>query len=366
VVKVADRIILGFNILAVAALLFSYLAPVVNPSRFFAPALFGLAYPYLFLLNLVLVCYWLIRLKKEILLSLLAILLGWNHLVNLLPLNLKTSEIPATIPSSRLFRVLSFNVRAFDRFEWDRDPDTRGGIFGFIEGQEPDILCFQEYYSSEKRGQTRQDIAGLLRSLPESAVYYTTDPANRRGLGIATFSRYPIVKQSRIPFHSVANAAMYTDIVFREDTIRVFNVHLQSIRFRRENYAFMDTVRITYNDRQLREIRDIGSQLRIAFARRAEQADMISNYISESPYPVILAGDFNDTPHSYAYRKIRKGLMDSFRKAGRGFGNTYVGDLPSFRIDFILYSAPLVPFDFTRMKAVYSDHYPVACWFYLP
>lgn len=364
--RVTDRIILGFNILAVAALLFSYLAPVMSPSRFFAPALFGLAYPYLLLFNLVLVCYWLIRLRKEILISLIGILLGWSHLTNLLPFNLKQSEIPETIPSSRLFKVLSYNVRTFDRFEWDRDPDTRGGILGFVEEQEPDILCFQEFYTSEKRGQTRQEISSLLRFLPESAIYYTNDPANRRGLGIATYSRYPILRQSRIPFHSLGNAAMYTDILFRQDTIRVFNVHLQSIRFRRENYAFMDTVRLSYNDRQMSEIRDIGSQLKTAFVLRSEQADMISNYIRESPHPVILMGDFNDTPQSYAYRKIRKGLDDAFRKAGRGFGNTYAGDLPSFRIDFILYSKPLVPFDFARIKSVYSDHYPVACWFYLP
>jgi len=364
--RIADRIILGFNFLAVAALLFSYLAPLVNPSRFFTPALFGLAYPYLLLANLVLVCYWLIRLKKEILISLLGILVGWNHLNNLLPLNPKRSEVPENITSSRLFKVLSYNVRTFDRFEWDRDPDTRGGIFGFIKGQEPDIVCFQEYYASGGRGQTQEEISGLLRFLPESAIYFTTDPANRGGLGIATYSRYPIIKQSRIPFHSVANAAMYTDIRFREDTIRVFNVHLQSIRFRQENYAFIDSVRISYNDRQLREIKDIGSQLKTAFALRSEQAEMISNYIRESPYPVIVTGDFNDTPQSYAYRQIRKGLHDAFRQSGRGFGNTYAGELPSFRIDFILYSKPLVPFDFNRMKEVYSDHYPVSCWFYLP
>lgn len=364
--RIADRIILGCNILGAAALLFSYLAPLVNPSRFFAPALFGLAYPYLLLVNLILVCYWLIRLKKEILISLLAVLAGWNQLNNLVPLNLKRSEVPENISPSRQFKVLSYNVRTFDRFEWNRDPDTRVGIFGFIEAQEPDILCFQEYFVSGSRGQTHEEISAMLRFLPESSVYYTTDPANRGGPGIATYSRYPIIRQSRIPFHSVANAAMYTDIRFREDTIRVFNIHLQSIRFGPENLAFMDTARISYNERQLREIKAIGSQLKTAFVLRAEQADMISNYIRESPYPVIVTGDFNDTPQSYAYRKIRKGLQDAFRKAGRGFGNTYAGDLPSFRIDYILFSKPLVAFDFNRMKEVYSDHYPVSCRFYLP
>ncbi len=99
---------------------------------------------------------------------------------------------------------------------------------------------------------------------------------------------------------------------------------------------------------------------------RAEQSEMIANYIKDSPYPVVVMGDYNDTPQSYAYRKIKKGMHDAFKVAGRGFGNTYAGELPSLRIDYIMYSNPMVSYQFKRLKPDYSDHFPITTWLYLP
>jgi endonuclease/exonuclease/phosphatase family metal-dependent hydrolase len=364
--KFADRVILILNISAAAGLLISYVAPLINPAKFFFPALFGLAYPFLLVANLVFFSYWLIRLRKEVFVSLVVVLLGWNDLNNLLPLRFKSDEIPGTEEAPLIFRVLSYNVRGFDIYHWTRDPDTKNEIFDFIHLQNPDILCFQEYYTSARKGQTQADLSRKLERIPESAVYYTTDPANRNGFGIATYSKFPIIKRSRIPFNSSFNAAMYTDLLVGHDTIRVFNIHLQSIRFQEDNYAFMDTVRLKYSSDQMREIKSIGSRLKTAFVLRAEQASVISNYIRDSPYPVLVMGDFNDTPQSFAYRKIKKGLHDAFRSAGRGFGNTYAGELPSFRIDHILYEEPMVPCQFKRIKTDYSDHYPVTTLLCLP
>ncbi len=364
--KLADRIILILNALAATGLLVAYLAPLVNPSKAIIPALFGLAYPFLLILNLLLLCYWLIQLKKEIFISLIVILLGWNHLNSLLPLNFKEKKIPESSSPDRMVKALTFNVRGFDRYKWTSDPKIKEEILEFIKQQNPDILCFQEYYTSTRKGESHADLSKELQSLPESAVYYTSDQANRNGFGIATFSRYPIIKKSRIPFNSSSNAAMYTDILFQSDTIRVFNIHLQSIRFKQEDYAFIDTVRLKYSNEQIRGMRNIGSQLKKAFTLRADQSVMIANYIKESPHPVIVMGDFNDTPQSYAYRKIKKGMHDSFRVAGRGFGNTYSGEMPSFRIDFIMYSNPIISYQFKRIKTGYSDHFPIMTWLYLP
>ena len=363
--KFTDRLILILNIISAAGLLVAYLAPVVNPAKFFFPALLGLAYPYLLMVNLLFLCYWMIRLKKEVLISLLVILIGWNQLNNLLPMGSKNHKIPEQVDTTTIFKVLSYNVRGFDRYHWRNNSNTRSEIFDFIEKQDPHILCFQEYYTSGKRGETQADLSGYLYHFPESAIYYTTDPANRTGVGIATYSRFPMIKRSRIPFNSSFNAAMYTDLLIQQDTIRVFNIHLQSIQFRQENYAFIDTARFTYNRDQMREIKSIGSRLKVAFSLRADQASMIANYIKDSPYPVIVMGDFNDTPQSFAYRKIRKGLHDAFRKAGRGFGNTYSGEMPSFRIDHIMYGDPLIPYQFKRIKTDYSDHFPITSWFSL-
>ncbi len=352
--------------ISVAALMFSYFAQIINPSKFFLPALFGLAYPYLLLINLIFLFYWIILLKKELLISLIVILLGWNHLNNLLPFSGRNHEIPANTDTGRMFKVLSYNVRGFDRYKWTNDPLTKDEIFSFIQKQAPDIICFQEYYTSSRKGERQSDIARQLSQFPQSDVYYTNDPANRNGFGIATFSRFPVLKRSRIPFNSSNNAAMYTDHLILGDTIRVFNIHLQSIMFREDNYAFLDTARLKYSNEQMQGIKSIGSRLKTAFVLRAEQASMIANYIKESPHPVMVMGDFNDTPNSFAYRKIKKGLQDSFRLAGKGFGNTYAGELPSFRIDHIMVGEPLVPYQFKRIKIKYSDHFPVTSMIYLP
>jgi endonuclease/exonuclease/phosphatase family metal-dependent hydrolase len=364
--KITDRIVLILNILGGAAMLLAYLAPVINPSRMVLPALFGLAYPYLLMLHLLFIAYWLIRLKKEILISFVIILLGWNHLNNLVPIQFRAEEIPVNASPESYLKVLSYNVRGFNIYQWSQEPEAKEEIFKFLESRQLQLVCFQEYYTSTKSGQTHEYNSRQLDFLPYNAVYYAADPANRNGFGIATFSKYPILKKSRIPFSSSSNAAMYTDILFRDDTIRVFNIHLQSIQFQKDNYAFLDTARFKYNNEQINELRAIGSRLKTAFSMRAEQANVIANYIHDSPHPVVVMGDFNDTPQSYAYRKIKKGLDDSFRKAGRGFGNTYAGELPSFRIDYILYGPPLLSADFKRTKTDHSDHYPISTRLFIP
>ena len=364
--KITHSLILVLNIISAAALLFSYLAPLINPANFVLPALFGLAYPYLLMINMVFVLFWMLHLKKEVLISLLVILIGWNHLNNLLPLSGKNHNVPETLNQEELFKVLSYNVRGFDRYHHAKDPDAKNAIFNFISEESPAILCLQEYYTSDRSGQRQADYDQLLKPLKHSAVHYSNDPANRRGFGIATYSDFPIVKRSRIPFNSSSNAAMYTDHLVAGDTLRVFNIHLQSIMLRKENYDFIDTARLKYSNEQVQEIRSIGSSLSNAFVQRASQADMIANYIQESPHPVLVMGDFNDTPQSYSYRKIRKGLKDAFRKAGKGFGHTYAGELPSFRIDYILTGEGMSTYNFRRIKKDCSDHFPITCLVQFP
>jgi len=364
--KITGKIILILNLLAAAGLLLSYLAPLVNPSKFFFPAILGLAYPYLLALNLIFLCFWLIKLKKEVLISLVVVLLGWNHLNNLIPITGKHREVPDHVSQDRRFRVMSYNVRGFDRYHWTKDPDTRLAIFRFIDEQDPDVVCFQEYYTYIYKGRTQADIAGHLDQYPESAIHYTSNTVGTNGYGIATYSKFPIIKRSRIPFSASTNTAMYTDLLISGDTVRVFNVHLESIRFRKDNYDFIDTLKLSTSSEHIRGLRSIGSRLKTAYSLRADQATMISNYIRDSPHPVVVLGDFNDTPQSYAYRKIRKGLKDAFRQSGRGFGNTYAGDLPSFRIDHIFVEEPLEVYGFSRIKTEHSDHYPIFSTVCLP
>jgi len=157
--KFTDRVILILNILGAVAMLMAYLAPLVNPARIVIPALFGLAYPYLLMMHLAFICFWLIRLKKEILISVIVVLLGWNHLNNLLPINFRTSEIPVNSSQDRFLKALSYNVRGFDIYQWSKEPEAKKEIFKLLETQEPQLVCFQEYYTSSKIGQSHSSLS---------------------------------------------------------------------------------------------------------------------------------------------------------------------------------------------------------------
>jgi endonuclease/exonuclease/phosphatase family metal-dependent hydrolase len=128
-------------------------------------------------------------------------------------------------------------------------------------------------------------------------------------------------------------------------------------------HSFFEEITQSDDNEALTEVKNITLSLRKAFARRALQAEAVKNHISKSPFPVIVAGDFNDTPVSYSYRKIRKGLNDSFVNSGYGAGFTYKGNYPPNRIDYILYNKSLVNSNFEIIKLKYSDHYPIMAYF---
>jgi endonuclease/exonuclease/phosphatase family metal-dependent hydrolase len=184
--------------------------------------------------------------------------------------------------------------------------------------------------------------------------------------GLALFCKYPMVNRGRIDLESGTSTCCYADILFREDTLRVYNLHLQSTRLSDQQYGFLDTLKLRYDDQQMEEFRDLSVRLRDAFVKRAAQADIVKTHTDSCPYPLILCGDFNDTPVSYTCRTIRKGLQDVFAEAGWGVGRTYVGRFPSFRIDYIFCSDAFEALHFNNKKLRLSDHYPVTGFLRLP
>lgn len=154
--------------------------------------------------------------------------------------------------------------------------------------------------------------------------------------------------------------AIYTDVLIGGDTVRIFNIHLQSYKIDPRKYAIIESPGID-DERDLKEMREIGSKLKRAFQFRAGQVREIREIIEKTHYPVIICGDFNDTPVSYAYQQILGDRNDAFVKAGSGFGRTYIGKLPSFRIDNIFYSDDFKAYNFKTVGFRMSDHLPVSC-----
>jgi endonuclease/exonuclease/phosphatase family metal-dependent hydrolase len=235
-------------------------------------------------------------------------------------------------------------------------------VLAFLKGQKPDILCLQEFYIN---GDPVLKDSSFKSSL--GGGYYShmkmIGSGQNHYYGIATYSRYPIVGRGEINHQGSSSLSIYTDIVIKKDTFRIFNNHLQSFRLRSIEKSFLEEMTTPDEKETLDEIKSLSVSLKKGFIRRAKQAQTVKEKVNSSPYPVIVAGDFNDTPVSYSYRRIRKGLNDSFVSSGYGAGFTYKGNYPPNRIDYILFDNSLDCRVFNIIRVRYSDHYPIAAYF---
>jgi endonuclease/exonuclease/phosphatase family metal-dependent hydrolase len=308
--------------------------------------------------NLLFVLYWLLIKSRALFISLFAVLIGFDNLHNQIQLNLFQTEVPA---GAQKLRVLSFNARLFDLYDWTGNPRTRDKIFEMVQEESPDILCFQEFYTSSKRNRNNLDTLLLLQKATNSHVAYTETLRESDHWGIATFSTYPVVNKGSIFFHEQTNnLCIFTDLKIGEDTVRVYNVHFQSNRFKREDYEFLGNPNAKpSNDEKIIASRNIIRRLQVGATKRARQVKVVAEHIENSPYPVIVCGDFNDPPASFTYNKISKGLKDAFTESGWGLGNTYNGLFSVLRIDYLLHDSRMVGTSYKTIKKNLSDHYAI-------
>ncbi|MEO5571126.1 MAG: endonuclease/exonuclease/phosphatase family protein [Bacteroidia bacterium] len=343
---------------------FSAIAPYVSPQKSWVLAFTGLGFPFIYTLNLFFLFFWIIKRKKLFIIPLIPFLMGLKMVPTIVQIgNSGTKEIAD--PKTSL-KIMSFNARSFDLYNWlgnfTGKSKIRARIFEMIKKESPDVVCFQEFYTCDSgKFQTvkimMQDIGMHYAHVVLPVNLYRIDH-----WGMATFSKYPLLNKSVIDFnHKGSNLCLYADMIAGNDTVRIYNCHLQSIRFGQEDYKFMNQIGYNIEEENTNGIKKILSRLKIAFAKRALQADTVAANVRLSPYPVIFCGDFNDTPTSYSYKTLSENLSDAFRESGNGLGTTYIGAFPAFRIDFILHSPQIKSYDYTTIKQKLSDHYPITC-----
>ncbi len=354
--KVLYKILLFINAIFAFSLLFAYLAVHISPDVFALPAFFGLAFPYLLLINIILVIIWISLLRFEALISVFVIAIGFTHFSNYIKISKPSGNKTDT------FKVLSYNVRLFNYFEKKSSSNSEKNIFEFLKSQKPEIICLQEFFivgnPSEKEAAINKAIGGKYYS------HIKVLGSGKNSLyGIATFSKYPIIRRGEIIHPKSSSLSIYTDILISRDTFRIYNNHLQSFRLKRMEHSFIEEMTASNEKETVNEIMSLSTSLKTGFVRRAQQSESLKEHINRSPFPVIVIGDFNDTPVSYSYRKIRKGLNDSFINSGYGAGFTYKGNYPPNRIDYILYGKTLINSYFEIIKVKYSDHYPIVAYF---
>lgn len=336
------------NSLAVFALILSYSSVYIPPDYFWIPSLFGLAYPIILAINLLFILFWLLFKPRYILLSLIFILLGWGFLVRYFQFKEKTSDTTD-------IKVLSYNVRHFLGNGTEKRKENADKIIAFLEEQDADIICLQE---ARLRKNSIFNLPATVKSL-ETIKHYQFARSSTT-YGSVTMTRYPIINMEEIRFENSRNITICTDVLIGKDTVRIFNVHLQSYQIDPDRYSIFDSPGID-EEEDLKEVREMGSKFRNAFQLRAEQVREIRKHIDESPYHVIVCGDFNDTPASFSYKKLNDGLKDAFVCSGKGIGRTYIGKLPSFRIDYIFHSQKFQSYNFETLDFELSDHLPIKC-----
>ncbi len=358
------RIVWVLNVFALIGLAFSYLAAYVSPRTIWWLALCGLGYEIMLVINLIFVAYWALTRNKKIWFSLILVLLGIGKIFSIIQFNSQSKD-EVTLRDENYLKVMSYNVRLFDLYNWFHNNETRANIFNFLHSESPDIICFQEFYSTDRKKPEfrNSDTLKYYLNSKYTHIEYTLSLRKTDHWGIATYSKYPIVKKQEVHFAKKGgNVFIMSDIKIGKDTIRVFNTHLESVHFGWNSYKFIEN--LNNDDVQQDEFRGgitILRQLKKAFVKRATQVEILHDSIEASPYPVLICGDFNDTPSSYSYEILSDDLNDAYKSSGRGLGKTYSGPFPSFRIDYIFHDDKIKSTAFRTIHKNLSDHYPVSC-----
>ena len=344
------------------ALLLSCLSVHVDPVTFWPLAIFGILFPWLVMgVALVLIVHG-FRKRRLHLWCAVAFAFAVPHFDEYAKLSGSVKE-PAGIKQA--FTVMSWNVRLFDLYNWTHNQQTRDEMMDLIRVEDPDILCMQEFLNVGKNNplMVRDTLLSSYR-YTQVAEAYTAHTRGDHSMGIAIFSTRPIVAQGTLHFpDELNNLCLWADIAVGGDTIRVYTAHLASLRFGDNDYQFIRSLETgagkdsiaTAGTRILRRMKN-------AFLRRSAEVAQIIAHMKSSPWPVLYCGDLNDTPMSYSYHElVRSGLTDAFVESGRGFGSTYIGDAPSFRIDQIMHGPQFRSWGFRTLPDELSDHRAITC-----
>jgi len=342
------------NIGTAFVLLLAYLAPFVPPDFFWPLSFFGLAYPYLVLINFIFLVIWILQRSKKILLPLATLLLGFYNFTNTFQL------IPRTQSHDQGIKVMSFNAHGFSSDLRNKRTNTPK-VLEYFKSSGAEIICLQEASRARTGPLSAQGITDAL-----SGINYYQRASVSTDASSVILSKYPIINFGEIRFQGSSNLVLFSDIKISDrQTIRVYNCHLQSYSIDPDDYSIIDSVGVVPGGKQIKDARRVSYKIKTGFKIRALQARKVADHIRRSPYPVIVCGDFNDTPVSYAYRKVRGELKDTFVEAGWGISNTYNGVLPSFRIDYILCSQKFKVRNYVRDRVYLSDHFPVCSQLFL-
>lgn len=324
-------------------------APCTNPNSWWIPALSGLFMPGIIFINLFLFIFWASHKKLWMLLPFITIICNYNYFSGMFQSPWK-KDISYT--QGNELTIASYNVEGFFWIVRNIQYDIKK----IVEENNIDILCIQEH--CEDSEQDSIAVKGRF-GLPYRCVFFNRQTA-WANFGLSIYSRYPIIRYGEINFNSEKNNSMWADILIGKDTIRVFNNHLQTTDVSMNGKKYEEYRSVKDWKGQARTLVNIVEQLKANFVIRASQAVQVRNIIDTTRYPVIVCGDFNDTPVSFAYNHIAgNNLTDGFRDRGKGYGHSFNGIKGLLRIDFISYDKSFTGLVYDSPHLPWSDHNPI-------
>jgi endonuclease/exonuclease/phosphatase family metal-dependent hydrolase len=329
--RLTEKMVFVLNTIASTVLLLSFILPYLPPKTFSFFSVLSLGVPLLILLNVLFFIYWLVKIKRQLLLPLFVLIIGYllhGSLYKFSASNENSEENDLT--------VMNFNVRLFNLYNWIKDEDLASKTQEFLKTESPDVLCIQEYHPN----------GAIDLSFYKYRYEKLSGKVTKHGQVI--LSKYPIVNSGSVEFPETPNNAIYADIVKDVDTIRIYNIHLESLRIDTD----VEKLKMESSERLFKLA---GS----TFKRQQFQTELFLMHKNKCSYKKIISGDFNNTAYSYVYRKIKGNLNDTFKEAGNGFGRTHDFKFFPLRIDFILAEKDFVVNRFKTYDTHLSDHFPI-------
>ena len=352
-----DKLIRIFSLALGISLLLGFVAGKFDPREYKYIPFFGLAYPFLLVLNTLMLVWWCFRKRWKFALgTLVLILIGWRALNA--TFGVFGNEGAGPKEDAKHVRIMTYNVHSFKPYGQDNVESVKQQMLDVIGDENPDIICFQEYFTRRKGP---FDITDSLKRILKTPYYYFVPSSENsyEATGLAIFSKYPIKNKGQIVFkYGWGNGSIFADVLAGNKLIRIYNVHLQSISFQEQDYMYIDQVKHKMEPK-LYASKRILKMLKNAFWKRSGQVDVMKAHMDSCEIPFVVAGDFNDTPASYAVNQMTKSLKSTFKEQGTGFGKTYNGKFPNFQIDYIAASKQFDVVNHRIIEAKLSDHFPV-------
>ena len=358
----------GFIVGNCSVILFCLLAclsPFLYAGKYPIIALLGLGFPLLYAANFLLGVYWIFKKSKWLWASVFILLAGLYQFTMIFGLHI-FGNFEDTRPTGSL-RIATWNLSSWGITKRNNPEkiNYRQEMTEVLRKANADIICLQEYNFLKE--QTFRD--SIIPELKQQGFNYFLFARTRYTMhlyhsvhvtGVAIASRYPLTDTARFEYGAddYAEPLIYGDVQFGGQTIRIITTHLESVRFDAYNYEALHNLKDPVNA-SVTQFRAVAGKLKRAYKKRSSQAEFLHQKITESPYPVIVCGDFNDVPGSYTYYTAKGNLQDAFLHAGFGFGRTYRFISPTLRIDYILADKKFKVEQYKKIEVNYSDHYPV-------